>query len=57
MAQHNRLMKASGYSVMGLLGLGAYRAAEREAIDLAKFWLDRTASPTRRTGRPALAVW
>jgi branched-chain amino acid transport system ATP-binding protein len=41
-AQHNRLMKASGYSVMGLLGLGAYRAAEREAIDLAKFWLDRT---------------
>ncbi len=41
-AQHNRLMKASGYSVMGLLGLGLYRQAEREAIDLAKFWLDRT---------------
>ncbi|MFZ1429967.1 MAG: ATP-binding cassette domain-containing protein [Geminicoccaceae bacterium] len=41
-AQHNRLMKASGYSIMGLLGLGLYRQAEREAIDLAKFWLDRT---------------
>ena len=41
-AQHNRLMKASGYSVLGLLGVGAYRAAEREAIELARFWLDRT---------------
>jgi branched-chain amino acid transport system ATP-binding protein len=41
-AQHNRLMKASGYSVTGLLGLGLYRQAEREAIELAKFWLDRT---------------
>ena len=41
-AQHNRLMKASGFSVLGLLGVGAYRAAEREAIELAKFWLDRT---------------
>jgi branched-chain amino acid transport system ATP-binding protein len=41
-AQHNRLMKASGYSVLGLLGLGLYRQAEREAVDRAKFWLDRT---------------
>jgi branched-chain amino acid transport system ATP-binding protein len=41
-AQHNRLMKASGYSVTGLLGLGGYREAEREAVDLARFWLDRT---------------
>ena len=41
-AQHNRLMKASGFSVLGLLGVGAYRAAEHEAIELAKFWLDRT---------------
>ena len=41
-AQHNRLMQASGYTVLGLLGVGAYRQAESEAIDLAKFWLDRT---------------
>ena len=41
-AQHNRLMRASGYSVLGLLGVGGYREAEREAVDLAKFWLDRT---------------
>jgi branched-chain amino acid transport system ATP-binding protein len=41
-AQHNRLMKASGFSILGLLGVGAYRAAEREAVDLAKFWLERT---------------
>ena len=40
-AQHNRLMRASGFSIAGLLGLGVYRRAEREAIDRAKFWLDR----------------
>ena len=41
-AQHNRLMKASGYTVTGLLGVGGYHAAEREAVELARFWLDRT---------------
>jgi branched-chain amino acid transport system ATP-binding protein len=41
-AQHNRLMRASGYSILGLLGVGTYRAAEREAVELAKFWLERT---------------
>ena len=41
-AQHNRLMRASGYSVLGLLGVGGYRDAEREAVELAKFWLERT---------------
>ncbi len=41
-AQHNRLMHASGFSILGLLGVGAYRAAEREAVELAKFWLNRT---------------
>ena len=46
-AQHNRLMKASGYSVLGLLGVGTYRQAEREAIDLARFWLDRTGLTAR----------
>jgi branched-chain amino acid transport system ATP-binding protein len=41
-AQHNHLMRASGYSVLGLLGVGGYRDAEREAVELAKFWLERT---------------
>jgi branched-chain amino acid transport system ATP-binding protein len=40
-AQHNRLMAASFFSIAGLLGLGSYRQAEREAIDLARSWLDR----------------
>ena len=40
-AQHNKLMKASGFSIAGLLGLPGYRRAEREAVEKAKFWLDR----------------
>lgn len=41
-AQHNALMRASGYSVAGLLGLRGYRQAERQAVELARFWMDRT---------------
>jgi branched-chain amino acid transport system ATP-binding protein len=41
-AQHNRLMLASGYSVLGLLGFKSYRDAEKEAVDLARYWLERT---------------
>jgi len=40
-AQHKRLMKASGYSVLGLLGAPAYRAAEQAAVAKAVGWLDR----------------
>jgi branched-chain amino acid transport system ATP-binding protein len=40
-AQHNKLMRASGYSVIGLLGLGTYRHAEQQAVDIAKHWLDK----------------
>jgi branched-chain amino acid transport system ATP-binding protein len=40
-AQHNTLMRASGFTLLGLLGLPSWRAAEREAIDLARSWLDR----------------
>jgi len=40
-AQHNKLMRASGYTFAGLFGLPIYRRAEREAIELARFWLDR----------------
>jgi branched-chain amino acid transport system ATP-binding protein len=40
-AQHNRLMRASGYTLLGVLGVGGYRSAEREAVELATYWLDR----------------
>jgi branched-chain amino acid transport system ATP-binding protein len=40
-AQHNPLMLASGYTVLGLLGLPPYPAAERAALDKARHWLDR----------------
>jgi branched-chain amino acid transport system ATP-binding protein len=40
-AQHNMLMRASFYTVLGLFGVPSYRAAEKRAIDLARAWLDR----------------
>jgi branched-chain amino acid transport system ATP-binding protein len=40
-AQHNPLMLASGYTIAGLLGLPAYRRAEKAAIETAKAWLER----------------
>ena len=39
-AQHDALMKASGYSALALFGIGGYRRAERKALDLARYWLD-----------------
>jgi branched-chain amino acid transport system ATP-binding protein len=46
-AQHNPLMRASGLTFAGLLGLPGYRAAERRAIDLARYWLDRVGLTAR----------
>ncbi|MEZ5802862.1 MAG: ATP-binding cassette domain-containing protein [Rhizobiaceae bacterium] len=40
-AQHNKLMKASGFTVLGLLGIGGYAKASRESVELAKFWLEK----------------
>jgi branched-chain amino acid transport system ATP-binding protein len=40
-AQHNPLMRASGYTLMGLIGMPRYTHAERAAIDKARYWLDR----------------
>ena len=40
-AQHNPLMKASGFSLAGLLGLPRYRSAEQAAVERARHWLDR----------------
>jgi branched-chain amino acid transport system ATP-binding protein len=41
-AQHNKLQAATGFGVLGILGLGRYRAAEREALERAKHWLELT---------------
>lgn len=40
-AQHNTLMRASWFSIGGLLGFARYRKAERQAVDLARYWLDK----------------
>ncbi|GJD50970.1 putative amino-acid import ATP-binding protein YxeO [Methylobacterium crusticola] len=40
-AQHNPMMRASGYTLAGLVGLPAYRRAEKAAIDKAVEWLTR----------------
>jgi branched-chain amino acid transport system ATP-binding protein len=40
-AQHNALMLASGFTVLGLFGVPLYRAAERAAVDKARGWLER----------------
>ena len=40
-AQHNKLMKASGLTFLGLFGVPSYLRAEREARDLAVHWLER----------------
>ncbi|MDG4719651.1 MULTISPECIES: ABC transporter ATP-binding protein [Thalassospira] len=40
-AQHNRLMEASAFSIAGLFNLGRYARAEKEAIEKAKFWLNK----------------
>jgi branched-chain amino acid transport system ATP-binding protein len=41
-AQHNALMKASGMSVAGVLGLPSYTRAAEDAKDKAAAWLRRT---------------
>ncbi len=40
-AQHNELMRASAYTVAGLLGMPRYRDAEKKAVDKARYWMDR----------------
>ncbi len=51
-AQHNRLMRASLYTVGGLVGLPGYRRAEAAAIEKARGWLDRVGL-TERADFPA----
>jgi branched-chain amino acid transport system ATP-binding protein len=40
-AQHNRLMLASGYTLLGIFGFPSYTMAERAAVEQARAWLDR----------------
>jgi branched-chain amino acid transport system ATP-binding protein len=40
-AQHNELMRASGYTVLGVLGFASYRHAEEAAVKRARDWLER----------------
>jgi branched-chain amino acid transport system ATP-binding protein len=51
-AQHNALMKASGYTALGIFGIGGYSRAERDAIARARHWLELTGL-TRRADDPA----
>jgi branched-chain amino acid transport system ATP-binding protein len=51
-AQHNPLMIASGMTFLGVLGLGNYKVKEREAMERAKYWLDKT-NLTARADDPA----
>ena len=46
-AQHNRLMLASGYTLLGVLGFPSYAAAERAAVNRAREWLDRIGLTSR----------
>ena len=40
-AQHNHLMKASGYTLFGVLDLPVYRRAEGLSIERARYWLEK----------------
>ena len=40
-AHHNALMRASGMTLLGLVGAPSYRRREAEAIDRAKYWIDK----------------
>ena len=39
-AQHNKLMKASGFSILGLINSKSYLQKEKEAMEISKYWLD-----------------
>ncbi len=40
-AQHNRLMDASGWTMKGLVNAASYQTAENQAIETARYWLQR----------------
>lgn len=54
-AQHNELMRASGFTLLGLFGVAAYRRAETRAVERARFWLERTGL-LERADQPAASL-
>ncbi len=54
-AQHNTLMAATGFGVLGVLGLGRYRTAEAAGMEKARFWLNAIRL-TARADDPAGAL-
>jgi len=51
-AQHNVLVRASGFTFGAILGFSGFLRAENEAIDFARHWLERV-KLTRRADEPA----
>tara|TARA_A100001037_G_C15077169_1_gene602346 strand:- start:483 stop:1277 length:795 start_codon:yes stop_codon:yes gene_type:complete len=39
-AQHNKLMMASGFSILGLINAPSFLKKEKEAKEISKYWLD-----------------
>lgn len=54
-AQHNALMRSTGFGIGAVLGLSRYPAAERAAIEIARRWLDAI-ELTARADDPAGAL-
>lgn len=51
-AQHKKLMRASGFTFGGIFGLASYRKGLESGLELAKYWLDRIGL-TERADDPA----
>jgi branched-chain amino acid transport system ATP-binding protein len=51
-AQHNKLMRASGFTIAGIFGSPSYKRAEDAAIEKAKYWLKKI-NLTDRADDPA----
>ena len=49
-AQHNKLMAASKYTIGGLFGIRSYKDAEAAAVEKAKFWLEKIGLISRADG-------
>ena len=47
-AQHNKLMDASGFTILGLFNSPSFVKKEKEAVEISKYWLD-TVSYTHLT--------
>jgi branched-chain amino acid transport system ATP-binding protein len=54
-AQHNTLMVASGFTLLGLFGARSFARAQDRAVDKARYWLDRVGL-TDRADDPAGAL-